>query len=425
VLAAMTGVMAFAAGGVQVLRAEDAHIEIGALITPFVLLTLPAVFMTSAIAVLFETIPALSGGAGNIVYFFLWVALLAGGGSIGSLDRPTRDWLGRGAVMPGMIEARQAAAPGYDPDTSSVSMGITFREGGWDVPTFRWGGVRWSADAVAARFIWVIVALGIAVAAALPFDRFDPSGRVRRERAPPRPGRSWITWGRSKDAEPRPLAPVMSASQLPPAVHAAGAGPRVFATFLSAELRLTLRDQGRWWFVVLAGLTVAGLALPIDLARGRVLPLLWIWPILVWSSMGTRETRHGTDQVLFSSPHPIGGQLAATWASGFLLALATGAAIGLRLAIAGDIAGLGAWAVGAAFIPALALALGIWTGTPRSFEALFIVWWYTGPLQPIPVLDFMGASREAVAAGMPIVYAAGTLALCIAAVLGRRARLHA
>jgi hypothetical protein len=197
-----------------------------------------------------------------------------------------------------------------------------------------------------------------------------------------------------------------------------------FATFLGAELRLALRDQGRWWFVVLAGLTIAALALPLDVARARVLPLLWVWPILVWSPMGTRETRYRTDQVLYAAPHPVAVQLAASWAAGCLIALGVGVVIGLRLALAGDLAGFGGWVAGAAFIPALALALGVWTGTPRTFEAIYIVWWYTGPLQPVPPLDFMGASRAAVTTGMPVVYGGAAAALWIAAMLGRAARLR-
>ena len=423
VLAAMTAVMAAAAGVVQVLRAEETRIELWPLLAPFVFLTLPAMLLTAAVAVLFETIPALRGGAGNIAWFFLWVFLLAAtGASQEAFREPARDWLGRGTVVPDMVGAAAKANPAFDPDSSGMTFGLTFRDGGWDVETFRWEGPRWTAGAIAGRLLWVAVALGVGAAAALPFDRFDPSRGSGEGRRKPRSPPFWARWRRERPATSGAAAP--DAAHLPPATRAGRGAVATFTTFLRAEWRLALRDQGRWWWIVLAGLAIAALATPIDVARGRILPLLWVWPILVWSPMGTRERRHGTDQILFSAPHPVLVQLAASWTAGFLLAAATAAPIALRLAAAGDLPGLLAWAVGAAFIPALSLALGIWTGTPRAFEAIYIVWWYMGPLQPIPPLDFMGASREGVAAGVPLAYAVAAVALGAAAVLGRAVRLR-
>lgn len=423
VLAAMTAVMAAAAGVVQVLRAEETRIELWPLLAPFVFLTLPAMLLTAAVAVLFETIPFLRGGGGNIAWFFLWVFLLAAtGASQEAFREPARDWLGRGTVVPDMVGAAAHANPAFDPDSTGMTFGLTFRDGGWDVETFRWEGPRWTAGAIAGRLMWVVVALGVAVGAALPFDRFDPSrgseaARSRRRREP-----FWKRWMRERPPEARGVA--AEAAHLPPAVRAGRGRVSAFATVLRAEWRLALRDQGAWWWLVFIGLAIAGLFTPLEVARGRILPLLWVWPILVWSPLGTRERRHGVDQILFSAPHPLATQLAASWAAGFLLAAAAGAPVGLRLALAGDGATLFAWAIGAAFIPALALALGVWSGTPRTFEAIYIVWWYMGPLQHIAPLDFMGASREAVAAGAPIAYAAAAVALGVAATYGRAVRLR-
>jgi hypothetical protein len=67
--------------------------------------------------------------------------------------------------------------------------------------------------------------------------------------------------------------------------------------------------------------------------------------------------------------------------------------------------------------------MGVWTGTRRTFEAFYTALWYVGPLQPVPVLDFMGASREAVERGMPAIYAGITVLLLGVAVLGRRLQL--
>jgi len=64
-------VLALAAVALQMLRAEGGRLEAWPLLAPFLLLSLPAMAVVAALALLFETIPGLKGGAGNIVYFFV------------------------------------------------------------------------------------------------------------------------------------------------------------------------------------------------------------------------------------------------------------------------------------------------------------------------------------------------------------------
>lgn len=136
---------------------------------------------------------------------------------------------------------------------------------------------------------------------------------------------------------------------------AAGSAFR-FPGVLAAELRLALKGQPWWWFAAAAGLVIAGLTAPAQGVRQIVLPLAWIWPILVWSPMGNRESRFGTGELLFSAPRPVGRQLPAVWMAGVLVAAAVGGGVAARYLIAGDFAALAAWAAGALFIPSLALA---------------------------------------------------------------------
>ena len=95
----------------------------------------------------------------------------------------------------------------------------------------------------------------------------------------------------------------------------------------------------------------------------------------------------------------------------------TGAGTGARLLIGSDGYALAAWLAGALFIPSLALALGVWSGSSKLFEALYTVWWYVGPLHPIPSLDFVGGSR---ASSSPGLYLSLTAVLLLASCLGRR-----
>ena len=49
---------------------------------------------------------------------------------------------------------------------------------------------------------------------------------------------------------------------------------------------------------------------------------------------------------------------------------------------------------GAVFIPSLALACGVWSNTPRLFEALYVGFWYLA-LNGAPFADYMGLTPQA------------------------------
>jgi len=133
--------------------------------------------------------------------------------------------------------------------------------------------------------------------------------------------------------------------------------------------------------------------------------------------MGCRESRHATQSLIFSAERVVYRQLAALWTAGVMVALATGAGTGLRLLASSDWQAVAAWLAGALFIPSLALALGVWSGSSKFFEALYTVWWYAGPLQQIPPLDFVGRSRASSSPGLYLILAA---ALLLVSCLGRR-----
>lgn len=185
-----------------------------------------------------------------------------------------------------------------------------------------------------------------------------------------------------------------------------------------------LKGQRWWWYMVALGLVTASLFAPLEALRRDLLPAAWIWPLLIWSAMGVREVRHRTAEFIISVPHPMRFQLPAIWLAGVILALLTGGGAAVRLILAGDWATLLAWTAGALFIPSLALMLGVWSGSSKLFEVVYITMWYLGPMSNLSALDFMGAHREAVATGTPLYYLSLTILLLGLAVVGRRRQLQ-
>jgi hypothetical protein len=404
VLASMIGVLALSSIVMQLVSGEDMHIHLWKLLSPFLLLSIPAMAVIAALALVFETIPFLRGGFGNVAYFFLWTAILivpvVTNSSIYDLS--------------GLFLLRQSIIASHAAPMAENSFSLSLDAGQFKAAsTFRWEGIPWTGEILFSRLFLCVVALLLCVLAALLFDRFDPARGYRTLRA-----------------ATIPLIPLpASTPEATPAVRTKLAPLDTlslrfrFPAVLAAEVRLMVKGQRWWWYAIAAGLLLAQALIPKAEARGLVLAFAWIWPVLLWSSMGVREMRHQTYQVLFAVPHPMARQLPAVWLAGVLLAAVTGSGFAFRLLLEKNLPGLFAWAVGAFFIPTAALCLGVWSSSSKPFEVLYTLLWYIGPMHALPVFDFMGSAPATSATRYPLVYCALTAILFVMAVAGRKRQL--
>jgi len=414
ILAAMLVVLALCALTMQFVVAEDPRIDLWALLAPFLLLALPAMALTAAIALLFEMVPVLRGGVGNVIWFFGWTF------AVGLPFLSGIRWLdpiGMLTVMDSLSAAARRYVPGYH---GGMAFQINFGQI-HVAQNLRWLGLPWTWDLILLRLMWFLVAAVLAFFAALVFDRFD-SATVRAS----------ATSKRTAVAVARSATPLATDSLIaaPPgsAMHltALVKGPRRsgFLRLLAAELRLALQGFRWWWYAVAAGLLIAQFASPLEISRGPLLGTAWIWPILVWSAMGSRESRFGTRSLLFSCAHILPRQFLACFLAGLTVAVLTGAGAAVRLCLAHNFTGLFAWLAGALFLPALALALGTWSGTGKPFEGLLAAIWYVGPMNHTPGLDFTGAASGSHAISYALVYIALGAALLVSAFFVRSRQLR-
>jgi hypothetical protein len=417
ILSAIVGVLILVSAAMQFIHGEDTQLQLWSLLSPFLLMTLPAMLVISALAVLFEAIPWLRGGGGNVLYFFLWIGLVstailpsmaAGGQEIIAVN----DLFGMSTLLSDMSRAVRQHFPAYD---GRVSVGYEIREGSIALQTFRWEGMAWTPLFALMRVFWIGVATAITFLTALFFHRFDPE-RVQ--------GRTIL--GKTKNEAEQDLLPASGPTTLstytltPLAPHTATSGSIFWRTVL-AELRLMLQGRPAVWLVVAAGLIIAGLLSDTAFARQWLLPCAWIWPLTLWSAMGTREAQHATEQIIFSTPHPLRHQFAAMWLAGVIVAVLAGSGVAVNLVLAKAWHDLFAWAVGALFIPALALFAGTWSGGPKLFEVVYVMLWYAGPINRVGTLDFMGAAG-ATSENVAQAYLFITTILLLLAFLGRMRR---
>jgi ABC-2 family transporter len=410
VLASMVVVLAVSAVAMKALTHEDPHFDVLALLSPFLFLALPAMALVAAFALLFETLPVLRTGFGNVVWFFVWSL------SIGLPEITKIRWLDpTGLLTVGnniMAEARRVI-PGYKNNFSFTIELEPVRI----AESLRYQGMDWTRDLVLQRFLWFVVALVIVLLATLFFDRFDPAPRaVRAAAGGGKPKRA------AKEAAAVLPATTTAAIHLTPlAAHGAA---NAFGRLVIAELRLALQGYRWWWYVIAFGLLAAQVAAPLNAARGLILTAAWFWPVLIWSGMGARESLFGTSALLFSSARILYRQLPACLAAGFVVAALTGAGAGVRLLLAHDRAGFFAWCVAALFLPALALALGVLSGSSKFFEGLYVAWWYIGPLNHTRAIDFTGAANGPLTVRYGLLYLFLSVGLLVVAFMARSRQLR-
>ena len=376
VLIAMVIVLAIVGIAIQFFAGESDQFDFVTLLAPFVFIALPMLALTAALAVLFESIGFLQGGFGNILYWVLLTLALSLAISFGK-SNPALDPMGFNLLHQSMGAAAKAAFPNYDG---------SFVLGSSDTPitgVFPWSGVEWTPAIVLIRFMFFGMAFLLTLLSALFFDRFDSS------RNKP---------GQTKDSISLPATEAVPVTRSLSAVHLTplNAQPNGFAfpRVLLLELKLLLKGQRWWWFAVAGSLIIAALLMSPENVRAYILPITWLWPILIWSGLGNRESRHNTHQIVFSAAAPLTRQVPASWLAGFIVTVLTGSGVAVKLLSAGDGAGLLAWFSGALFIPSLALAFGIWSNSQKLFEVLYVSLWYLGPLNKVYAVDYLGANGD-------------------------------
>jgi hypothetical protein len=413
VLTVMIAVMALSTVVLQFVLGEDRHINLLTLLSPLVWIVLPTVALVAAAAILFETIGWLSGGFGNIVYFFACTVVTMTSFlpvMMGMDSAPLGDIFGVSLPLSAMLKATAAAFPNLEAGNTSIGPVPNFLAGA-PLQTFGWAGVQWTPLEIMARLRWIGIAFMIVMLATIFFTRFDTSRmRMRKTKTPPvsvppLPSER-AAMAKTSIVRLTPLAPDMRKFS--------------FWRLLKAELNLIRKGIRKQWLFGSMVLFAAGLFVSPEIARLYILPVTWLWPILIWSALGAREAQHHTEGLIFSAAYPLQRQLPATWLAGVLVTALAGGGTAINFLRAGDSMALLTWLIAVLFIPSLAVALATWSGSSKAFEVTYMTVWYFGPMNHIiSPLDFLNVS-----VGIKLLYLAATIALLCAAFIGRQRQLH-
>lgn len=355
VLLAVAALTVLASILMQLWHGEDRSFNLAAYAGPFALITLPAMAVVAALAVAFDVIKPLRGIIGGALYVLVvWMGMMMMPTFSSSelIKLSSFDPLGLTAITSQLRVAESTAYPSKKADVS-IGGDVTPPEG---FKTYRFEGMKWDAVIVAQRAGWLAASIAFVVLVSPLFDRFRRDG-VRRAKGGGR----------------------FNAGVLIPNIP----GLRT----LRAEVALLLNGANIWWVLGAAALIVAELVAPLSALTGFILPAAIIWPLERLSQLGARERIHNVGDILGATPGYTSRAMLVQWLAGALVGalLLSGAAI--HLLVTGHALGALALLSVPALTSACALALGLLTGVARSFQALFLIAWYLGPVQHLPVID--------------------------------------
>ncbi|HLX12812.1 MAG TPA: hypothetical protein VKS81_08360 [Bacteroidota bacterium] len=167
ILMSITGIMFVAGFAMQLGKSESGAFNLPALLLPFLLIALPAMFLTAGIALLFENISWLRGGFGNVFFIFFWATSIA---LPIENDMPAFDLTGLSLVRPQMQEAVRSKDPNYK-DSFGLNIGPEGQTK--DLKPVVWNGMQWTPWIIFTRLSWFAWTLLLAVISSLLFRRFD------------------------------------------------------------------------------------------------------------------------------------------------------------------------------------------------------------------------------------------------------------
>jgi hypothetical protein len=363
---AMIGAAALGVGlAAQLVRGEDRTINLVELAKPMLLLGVPGLALTAMFSIWFDMLPALRRTAGNVVYFFIWVTLLAVSVTTFIPDNHPNSGLAWMSDPGGIVTISREVIPHVEKELSVAGItGMCLGCGGLKEPPTLFTWTEWPVPAseLPSRLFWLVLAIG-GVMLAAPFLDRAAAATDGGAAGSARDGGRKLRW----------LALLMAPLRL-----------SSIGTLVAAEVQVLLRRRLAWWWLALLISLAVQLFAPTQVAVIAVI-VAWLLFLDAFSRSILRERETRTGDIVFCAANAGRRILLARWFMLVLFAWLFSAPAGLRFALTDPAMSLAILAVGLS-LATWGPALGALTSNSRSFELLVCVLAYIG-LQGVPVLN--------------------------------------
>ena len=365
VLTAIMTVMIAISVLMQLYFGESYVINLWQIIWPQMVFVFPLLLAIASIALLFETVPWLRGGLGNVAYFFIWVTtlvkLVASGSGI--------------SVIHTQIQQDIATLYPETASNSSISIGTSLSEE--NVSTFVWHGASISSDIFTDILPILFASVAFLVIAIILFDRFTHSGAAASKTSSHFVDKKLSLIGTTCDVLFKKVTNISA-----------------FTRQVRLELLLLIKGLSKYWYIAIIGLNIAQILVPLATLSQAVIPLSWLMCVLILSPIGVRSHLNNTDSLLSYCNFSINKQALSVISAAILLLLLTTSGGLVRLLATGELLIVAQMFIATFFISSLAFFCASLTNTNRTFEVIYPALWYLGPLHAALYLDYFGVNSQ-------------------------------
>lgn len=336
---------------------------------PYSVIVIPSLFFIATLAVLFEAIFGQKTILQNILFFFLFFALI----TYDPVDIKGfyLDVFGTKIITTQMENTVRDIIP--EKDFGQLTIGYVLGNTS-TAKNFIFNGVDFSLWFIVSRLGWMglgVLFLGIA---SIFFHRFNIKERLQKKN--------------KKIILETNTTNTIDISKLPKASFSFSIVP-----LIKTEFVLLVRTGYLWlWILNFAGM-LALLFAPLSIAHLFILPILWFLQVARWSSLVTKERVHNTHFFTFSSYQPLKRLLLSQIIAGILLAILLSLPLLIRYSMQLDFMNVASILLGSVFIVSFAVLTGILSKGKKLFEILFFMVTYAN-INGIPFMDYYGALHE-------------------------------
>jgi len=388
ILASIYMTMAAVSIFVQFYHGEDYNFVPEAFILPQLYMVLPVLLTTAALGVFFECVPWLRKSAGNVIFMFIWTLQI-----VVMMEHN----FGPEVILQQMESILQT----MNVETGRLSIGFVPIEQPLKhfvmttfVPTER---------TVITIFIYLFLSFALLFISIIYYNRYEEKGSSLLDK---------MTGANKKASSIETISKptTYQLSSLPDYQKRFS-----FVRVITGELRLLVKSKPQiLWLLISIIQIILALVLPLSVSRHFLVLIFGIWAALSISSLGNRDLKANTLDIVGTSPLSESSRLICSWFSGVILLLTLACGLLTRFLLEGETSLVIQLVVGCFFIASLSISLGRLTGTARAYESIYILIWYMGPLNGMKTMDYLGnrlSSGES--ASMAIIFMIASVILMI------------
>ncbi len=390
----------------QFVRGESYSLEIIKLLTPFFILAAPACFIVSVIAIIFEIIPILRNSFGNVAYFFAWSGICIA--SMGKSKSYLADIFGMDTTAKVILEQFKKNFDEFkDIDYFSLGTNGPIHD---NVKTFLMDKVNINMNIFIGRFFWIAIGILVLFLTSLFFRRSS----LITSKVPSKVNKIMDIKEKEYNYQKRVVLSEIFES-------------KVYSNNLSvihSELKFMFSACNLWWYAAILLCSIG-----VFFAKGETLykfliPIMWILPIFIWSKLGNVQMNFNMEDYLLTYKNYRKSQLVNSVFAGILFTILINIGIIVKFVILNDYPRVIYILMGIFFVNALGMFIGNVAKNSTAFEIIYTFLWYVGMLNGVTSLDFLGLTKIAVSAHIPIIFCAVGILLLIASIIIKNNRIN-